>query len=123
MGRLLVVDDEQTMCLLLSKYFSSKGYEVRSVQRGEEAIALTGIFKPDVVLLDLLMPGMSGAEILKAIKKMQPAPRVIMLSAADHEDVIKGALALGADHYACKPVNFTELEHLVSGISPSAPPH
>ena len=69
------------------------------------------------------MPGMSGAEILKVLKQAQPAPRVIMLSAADHEDVIKGALALGADHYACKPVNFSELEHLVSGSSPSKPSH
>lgn len=116
--KLLIVDDEEKICHLLAEYFSLKGYEVRTVLRGEEALALAPAFHPDVVLLDLLLPGMDGVNTLKHLKQLTPAPKVLMLSAADHEDVGKGALALGADFYICKPVNLHDLEHLVSGFYP-----
>ena len=117
--KLLIVDDEEKICALLSRYFSMKGYEVRTVYRGEEALALVNVFHPDVVLLDLLMPGMNGVETLKRLKQLSPAPRVIMLSAADHQEVAQGALKLGADYYVCKPPDLSELEHLVNGFWPS----
>ena len=63
--KLLVVDDEEKICLLMQEYFSQKGFEVRTVCRGDEALALANVFHPDVVVLDLLMPGISGAETLK----------------------------------------------------------
>jgi two-component system response regulator (stage 0 sporulation protein F) len=115
------VDDEQKICLLLSEYFSMKGYDVRTVSRGEEALALLEIFQPTVVLLDILMPGMGGIETLKQIKQRAPALKVIMLSAADLEDVVQGALQLGADSYMCKPADLTQLERLINGFWPSAP--
>ena len=65
--KLLIIDDERKLCAVLTQYFSLKGYEVRSVCRGEEALALLNAFPPDVVLLDLLMPGMSGIDTLKAL--------------------------------------------------------
>jgi len=60
--RLLIVDDEMKVCRTLADYFLSKGYEVRAVGRGEEALALVGVFEPEVVLLDLLLPGISGVD-------------------------------------------------------------
>jgi len=117
--RLLIVDDEMKVCRTLADYFLSKGYEVRAVGRGEEALALVGVFEPEVVLLDLLLPGISGVDLLKAFKQRQPAPKVIMLSAADLEPVASGALKLGADAFVCKPANLTQLEKLVSGVWPS----
>lgn len=119
--RLLVVDDEQRICLLLSEYFSMKGYDVRTVSRGEEALAILDVFQPTVVLLDLLMPGLGGIETLKQIKQRAPTLKVIMLSAADLEDVVQGALQLGADSYMCKPADLTQLERLISGFWPSIP--
>ena len=120
--RLLVVDDEVKLCRLLGDYFTMKGYEVRTVCRGEEALALVNIFSPDVVLLDLLMPGISGIDTLKGLKQRSPSPKVIMLSSADHEEVVKGALNLGADFYVCKPADLHQLEVLVNGFCPSSTP-
>lgn len=116
--RILVVDDEAKLCQVLVQYFGFKGYEVRAVQRGDEALALADAFRPHVVLLDLLLPGMDGIATLKALKQLTPRPKVLMVSVADHEEVVKGALNLGADFYLCKPINLTELEHLVNGFYP-----
>lgn len=116
--KLLIVDDEEKICHLLAEYFSLKGYEVRAVLRGEEALALAPVFHPDVVVLDLLMPGMDGVDTMKHLKQLIPSPKIFMLSSADHEEVGKGALTLGADFYICKPVNLHDLEHLVSGFYP-----
>ncbi|MBI3319942.1 MAG: response regulator [Candidatus Omnitrophica bacterium] len=121
--RILVVDDEVKLCQVLVQYFAYKGYEVRAVQRGDEALALADAFHPHVVLLDLLMPGMDGIATLKALKQLTPSPRVLMVSVADHEEVAKGALNLGADFYLCKPINLAELEHLVNGFYPPQKSH
>ena len=115
--KLLIVDDEEKICRMLADYFSLKGYEVRAVQRGEEALALVDVFQPQVVVLDLLMPGLSGIDTLKALKASHQALKIIMLSAANLEEVVQGALKLGADFYVCKPVNLAQLESFVSGFS------
>ena len=120
--KVLVCDDEQGICYVLTQYFALKGYEVRAVNRGEEALALVDVFHPNVVLLDLLMPGMTGVETLKDLKQHHPAIRIIMLSAADDQDVAHGAISLGADSYVCKPPNLSHLEHLVKGFWPADGP-
>lgn len=117
--RILIVDDEAKICHFLAEHFRFNGYEVREVQQGEEALAISQVFQPHVVLLDLLMPGMNGIETLNELKRLPHPPKVLMVSAADHEDVVKGALELGVDFYVCKPVNLSELDHLVDGFSPS----
>jgi DNA-binding NarL/FixJ family response regulator len=71
------------------------------------------------MVLDLLMPGMSGVDTWKLVKRNHPNIRVIMLSGADLEDVIDGALKLGADSYVCKPPDLNQLERLISGFWPS----
>ena len=119
---MLICDDEPKICHVLSQYFTLKGYEVRAVNRGEEVLALVGVFQPNVVLLDLLMPGMTGVETLKDLKQHHPAIKVIMLSAADHQDVAQGAIQLGADSYVCKPANLPQLENLVNGFWPATGP-
>ena len=116
--RLLIVDDEQKICAMLAEHFALKGFDVRAASRGDEAILLAQAFQPHVVLLDLLMPGMSGADALPHLKALTPPPKVLIVSAADHEDVIQGALARGADCYVCKPLNLEELDHLVTGVCP-----
>ncbi len=112
--KLLIVDDEPKITRLLEHYFVGKHYEVRVVHRGEEAVVLARVFQPDVVLLDLLMPGLNGIDTLKQLRELPASPRIIMLSVADDEDVVQGALQLGANFYVCKPVDFSHLEHLVS---------
>ena len=121
--RLLIVDDEEKICRTLADYFSLKGYEVRAVQRGEEALALADVFQPQVVVLDLLMPGLSGIDTLKTLKQRQPAPKVVILSAVDLDEVVQGAMKLGADFYVCKPVNLAQLESFINGFSGPILPH
>ena len=77
---------------------------------------MTSVFSPDVVLLDLLMPGMSGVETLRTLKGIAPALRVLIISAADHDDVVQEVLKQGADFYVCKPLNLAQLEQLVKGV-------
>ena len=116
--KLLIVDDEQKFCQTIEQFFTMKGYEVRAVRRGDEALAMAGVFHPDVVLLDLLMPGIDGVETLKALKRLEPPPRVLVLSGVDHEVVMQGTLKLGADFYICKPADMAQLERLVHGFCP-----
>ena len=117
--KLLIVDDEYKICSLLAEHFSLRGFEVRTVNRGEEAVALIPVFHPDVVLLDLLMPGIDGVDTFKQIKEMPNPPRVLMVSAADHEEVVKGALDLGVDFYVCKPINLSDLDQMVERVCPA----
>ena len=117
--KLLIVDDEPKSGQALERYFSIKGFEVRAVMSGEEALALAPMFQPHVVLLDLLMPGKNGVDTLKEFKAAYPAIRVIMLSGADLDDVVQGALKLGADSYVCKPPDLVQLERLINGYWPS----
>jgi len=72
MERILVVDDETQIVRLLQKYFASKGYEVHTARSGLEAVDRVKDVRPDVVLLDILMPGMGGLDTLKEIKKIDP---------------------------------------------------
>lgn len=116
--RLLVVDDEPRICQMLADYFALKGCEVRTVGTGDEGLALAGAFQPDVVLLDVLTPGLPWLETLHRFKVRQPSPRVIMISAVNHEDVVRVALEQGAECYVCKPVKLDELDHLVRGFVP-----
>ena len=118
--KLLVVDDEDKIRDVLAQYFSLKGYDVRAASRGQEALALTTAFHPDVVLLDLLLPGLSGVDTLRALKQLNPPPKVLMISVADHDEVVQGTLGFGADFYVCKPINLVQLEYLVKGCCPPA---
>ncbi|MBI3996418.1 MAG: response regulator [Candidatus Omnitrophica bacterium] len=121
--KILIVDDEPKICRTLAQHFVFNGYEVRNVLRGEEALSLLGAYHPDVVLLDILMPGIGGIETLKQLQHISPRPKIIILSAADHEEVIQGALQLGADFYMIKPVDFAELEHVINGFLPTHRKH
>ena len=67
------------------------------------------------------MPGLGGVETLKALKQMNPASRIVIISAADHDEVIRGVLKLGADFYLCKPIKLGELDQLVRTLVPTLP--
>lgn len=117
--KILIVDDEPKICYALSEHFVFNGYEVRRVARGEEALALLPAYYPDVIILDILMPGMGGVETLKHLRHLRPKPKIVVLSVADHEEVVRGALQLGADFYLTKPVNFKTLTEVVNGFLPA----
>ena len=108
MTRVLVVEDEQSLREPLVYLLEKEGYEVLDAADGNEAIELFRSTNPDIVLLDLMMPGMSGNEVCRVIRQASNVP-VIMLTAKDSEiDKVVG-LEIGADDYVTKPYSTREL--------------
>jgi two-component system, NtrC family, nitrogen regulation response regulator NtrX len=113
MGKILVVDDEAEIVGLLQDFLTSKGYEVATALNGVEALAKVKEMKPDIVLLDLVMPGMNGIDTLKEIKKIDPSIGVIMVTGVVDEELANRAVKLGAFDYIIKPINIDYLETCV----------
>ena len=107
--RILLVDDEPTILRALQTSLESQGYTVSGVTTGEQAVAKTAAATPDLVLLDLGLPGIDGIEVLKRIRAFAPTLPIVVVS-AHGDDVSKvRALDLGADDYISKPFSVPEL--------------
>src|SRR5690625_41437 len=101
-AKILVVDDEQPIAYILKFNLEKEGYQVIVAYDGEEAIELAESEKPDLILLDIMLPKKDGNEVCREIRKTQSMP-IIMLTAKDSEiDKVLG-LELGADDYVTKP--------------------
>jgi DNA-binding NtrC family response regulator len=113
MERILVVDDEVEVCKVLKEFLASKGYEVHTALDGSTAISKVKEVRPHIVLLDIIMPGMGGIDVLKEIKGIDHRVGVIMVTAvADHE-LARRAIELGAYDYITKPMDLNYLETVV----------
>ena len=111
--RVLVVDDEPELRAVLVEYLQGKGFEVLQAGGGEEALGRFPEFRPHVVLLDIMMPGLSGVETLRRIKALGPGTAVIMVSAIEDEETARQTLVLGAADYVTKPVDFQYLDSVL----------
>ncbi|MDH5762496.1 MAG: response regulator [Nitrospinota bacterium] len=111
--KVLVVDDEEKFLNLSKKNLNLRGFEVETAEAGEEAIAKIYQYHPKVVLLDVMMPRLTGDELVKMITDWRPEIQVIMVSANLSRDVEEECLRNGA--YACikKPVNFDQLAETI----------
>src|ERR1700716_4737328 len=106
--KVMVVDDEDNIVELARIYLTREGYEVEGVGDGSQALARFGQVKPDLVVLDIMLPGADGIEICKEIRKQSQVP-IIMLTARDEvTDKVVG-LEVGADDYLTKPFHPQEL--------------
>lgn len=106
--KILVVEDEKPIADILKFNLEKEGYEVMCVHDGEDAIETAEDEKPDLILLDLMLPGKDGYEVLREVRKTQTMP-IIMVTAKDSEiDKVLG-LELGADDYVTKPFSNREL--------------
>ena len=115
--KVLVVDDEDFICELLDEFLSLKGYDVITARNGDEALLYFVDNKPDLVLLDIRMPGISGVKVLGKIKNIDKNARVIMLSAFGDSGTVQDALKLGAVHYLQKPVEFEQLSNILKSLA------
>nr|WP_156268031.1 response regulator transcription factor [Kocuria sediminis] len=107
--RALVVDDEPLLAQMVSMGLSMLGWQVRSAHDGASAVAEARGFRPDVLVLDVMLPGGTGVELLERIRAFAPAVPALFLTAKDStEDRITG-LAAGGDDYVTKPFNMEEL--------------
>lgn len=113
--KILVVDDEDNIVELIKMYLGNEGYLVESASDGEAAIAKFHTERPELVILDIMLPGMDGWDVCREIRKKSSAP-IIMLTAKDEEfDKVLG-LELGADDYLTKPFSPRELVARVKAV-------
>ncbi len=110
MKKILVVDDEKSIREMLVRFLAEKGYRTCSAAAGEEALKVLKREKPDVVLLDIRMPGIDGIETLKKIKRADKRVGVIMVTAVSEREVAEQCLELGAFDYIIKPISLKYLE-------------
>ncbi|SMF92558.1 two-component system, response regulator, stage 0 sporulation protein F [Paenibacillus uliginis N3/975] len=112
--KVLIVDDQNGIRILLMEVFSSEGYETYQAANGKIALDIVRKHEPDLVLLDMKIPGMDGLEILKHIKQMNPDIKVIMMTAYGELDMIKEATDLGALMHFTKPFDIDEMRLAVN---------
>jgi DNA-binding response OmpR family regulator len=113
LGKILIVDDEPDVLDLLSLYFSDGRFDVMTAQQGADAVMIANFHRPDAVLLDILMPGMDGVQVLRAIRAMDSTIPVVMLTANADEKVARDTLTMGAFDYVPKPFEFDVLDRIV----------
>ena len=113
MKTILIVDDERDFCTLLSDSLSMEGYRLFTAHNGRKALERVAKKTPDLVLLDIKMPGMNGIEVLKRIKKVKEETPVIILTAFGTLETARRAMKLGAYDYVTKPVDHSLLKSLV----------
>ncbi len=107
-GRVLVVDDDAALAEMLTIVLRQEGFDTRMVTRGDEALDAFRDYKPDVVLLDLMLPGKDGIDVCKEIRAESGVPIVMLTAKGDTVDVVVG-LESGADDYVVKPFKPKEL--------------
>jgi two-component system, OmpR family, KDP operon response regulator KdpE len=107
-GRILVIDDEPQITRALRAALTAQSFDIRTANEPEEGLQIFQEWPPDLVITDLMMPGMSGVEVCQAIRKTATTP-IIVLSVRDHERAKVEALDAGADDYVTKPFSIQEL--------------
>ncbi len=112
-SKLLIVDDQYGIRLLLHEIFKKEGYEVFQAANGFQAIDIVVKDCPDLVILDMKIPGMDGVEILKRIKEINKDIKVILMTAYGELDIIEEAKKLGALQYFPKPFDIDEIKKVV----------
>ena len=106
--KILIVDDEENILEIVEAYLVAKNYQVFRAMDGEEALRKAETIRPDLIVLDLMLPDISGLEVCRRIRKSSSVP-VIMLTAKTTEQDILSGLQIGADHYMTKPFSPKEL--------------
>ena len=107
-GRILVIDDEPQITRVLRAALTAQGFDVRTANDPAEGLEVYREWPPDMVITDLMMPGMSGVDVCRAVRSKGSTP-VLVLSVRDHERSKVEALDAGADDYVTKPFNTQEL--------------
>ena len=125
LGRILIVDDEPQVGFMLREILTELGYVAKTAVRGAEALQLVPVFQPDVVLLDLNMPGMSGVEVLDHLRREQPMLPIVVITGNTDVDVARATLVRGAFDYLRKPFDIDALARVVAAavvMGPSGNP-
>src|SRR5829696_2153319 len=113
--RVLVVDDEPMVTEVVERYLVRDGFEVSTADDGDAALALAQTWAPDLVVLDLMLPGKDGLEVCRALRRDSSIPIIMLTARGDETDRIVG-LEIGADDYIVKPFSPRELVARVRAV-------
>lgn len=113
--KILVVDDKKELRTLIKQYLSQEGFEVIQAEDGQKALYVARQEKPDLILLDLMMPEMSGYEFMRVYSRESDTPTIILTAKLDENDKVLG-LELGADDYITKPFSMRELTARIRAV-------
>ena len=111
MKKILIIDDEESIHLLYREEFEEEGYEVHSALSGEEALEKVALINPDLVILDINMPGMNGIDVLRRLKELNSKMPVILSSA--YQEFKQDLASWASDDYIVKSSNLDELKESV----------
>jgi len=112
--RILVIDDEPAVVDILVTCLREEGYGALGAETSDEGLKLAILSRPELVLLDIALPGMTGIELLKRIRSIMPTTRVIMVSGNTDPVLAREALELGALAYVDKPFDFAYLKRVIA---------
>jgi two-component system, OmpR family, response regulator ResD len=114
-GSVLIVDDEPTITDVVSRYLRRAGYATSIAADGPDALRVAGEERPDLVVLDLMLPGMDGLEVMRRLREREQVSVILLTAKGEHTDRIMG-LRLGADDYVVKPFSPAELVARVDAV-------
>ncbi len=115
--KILAIDDQQLITLSLEKHLGDLGYNVKTAQNGLEGVKLFDTYKPDLIIVDINMDGMSGLDVVKIIREVKKSDvPILVMSGNTREDIIVCGFHLGADDYMKKPVSLNEIAARVKRI-------
>jgi len=113
-ARILVIDDNRDVVDILVTFLRGEGYGMLGALTSDEGLKLVSVSRPDLVLLDILMPGMNGIEVLKRIRSINPTTKVIIVTGNADFRLAREALELGAVAYVDKPFDLADLKRMVA---------
>ena len=116
LGKVLVVDDDPNICDVLRMYLENEGYSVILSYDGEEALVKFNALKPDIILLDVMLPTLDGWQVCREVRKKSSVPIIMITAKGDTFDKVLG-LELGADDYIVKPFDTKEVIARIKAIA------
>lgn len=117
--KILIVDDDVDILRIITKMLALEDFDLDSAISGEEALEKINTNRPDIVLLDIMMPIMNGIEVLRRIKDIDKSIRIIMITAFGDIDSYLDAMEWGAVEYINKPFESEELLRMINKVAPS----
>ncbi len=120
-GTVVVIDDEKSVVNFLRATLEMDGYHVYEALTGPLGLGVVQAVAPDVVVLDVMMPGMDGIEVCRRLKELSPALPVVILTARDDRDLEQRCYGAGADRFLTKPLLAGQLTNVVSGLQAEGP--
>jgi two-component system KDP operon response regulator KdpE len=113
--RILLVDDDKTLLKFMASYFEDEGFDVISAERGQDALRKFYQARPDVVVLDVMMPGMDGWEVCARLRELADVPVIMLTAKTSEADKLRG-FRLGVDDYVTKPFSLAELAARINAV-------